>query len=150
MSTKFITTFLLVTYTSHILSKLKHYEKLFIGLVALVGQPLLTIPENLSIPQFLYLKKGFVDHCLTFAHCLSLLISVKCFVDQCLAFAQCLSLFVLQLLITPFDVFKLGNLLTVMKLGGLALYNLIQPTISLGMPVPSQGHYCFHSFPVVD
>jgi hypothetical protein len=63
--------------------KLKHYEKLFIGLVALVGQPLLTIPENLSIPQFLYLKKGFVDHCLTFAHCLSLLISVKCFVDQC-------------------------------------------------------------------
>jgi hypothetical protein len=27
---------------------------------------------------------------------------------------------------------------------------LIQPTISLEMPVPSQGHYCFHSFPVVD
>ena len=130
MSTKFITTFLLVTYTSHILSKLKHYEKLFTGLVALVGQPLLTIPENLSIPQFLYLKKCFVDHCLTFAHCLSL--------------------FVLQLLITPFDIFKLGNLLTVMKAGGLALYNLIQPTISLEMPVPSQGHYCFHNFPVVD
>ena len=28
--------------------------------------------------------------------------------------------------------------------------NLIQPTISLEMPVPSQGHYGFHSFPVVD
>jgi hypothetical protein len=35
-----------------------------------------------------------------------------------------------------------------MKAGGLALYNLIQPTISLEMPVPSQGHYGFHSFPV--
>ena len=31
-----------------------------------------------------------------------------------------------------------------------ALKNLIQPTISLEMPVPSQGHYGFHSFPVVD
>jgi hypothetical protein len=37
-----------------------------------------------------------------------------------------------------------------MKAGGLALYNLIQSTISLEMPVPSQGHYGFHSFPVVD
>jgi hypothetical protein len=37
-----------------------------------------------------------------------------------------------------------------MKAGGLALWNLIQPTISLEMPVPSQGHYGFHSFPVVD
>ena len=37
-----------------------------------------------------------------------------------------------------------------MKAGGLALKNLIQPTISLEMPVPSQGHYDFHSFPVVD
>jgi hypothetical protein len=37
-----------------------------------------------------------------------------------------------------------------MKAGGLALYNLIQPTISLEMPVPSQGHYAFPSFPVVD
>jgi hypothetical protein len=27
---------------------------------------------------------------------------------------------------------------------------LIQPTISLEVPVPSQGHYGFHSFPVVD
>jgi hypothetical protein len=27
---------------------------------------------------------------------------------------------------------------------------LIQPTISLEMSVPSQGHYVFHSFPVVD
>ena len=27
---------------------------------------------------------------------------------------------------------------------------LIQPTISLEMTVPSQGHYGFHSFPVVD
>jgi hypothetical protein len=37
-----------------------------------------------------------------------------------------------------------------MKGGGLALENLIQPTVSLEMPVPSQGHYGFHSFPVVD
>jgi hypothetical protein len=37
-----------------------------------------------------------------------------------------------------------------MKAGGLALSNLIQPTISLEMPVPSQGYYGFHSFPVVD
>jgi hypothetical protein len=36
-----------------------------------------------------------------------------------------------------------------MKAGGLALLNLIQPTISLEMPVPNQGHYGFHSFPVV-
>jgi hypothetical protein len=28
--------------------------------------------------------------------------------------------------------------------------SLIQPTISLEMPVPIQGHYGFHSFPVVD
>ena len=27
---------------------------------------------------------------------------------------------------------------------------VIQPTISLEMPVPSQGHYGFHSFPGVD
>jgi hypothetical protein len=27
---------------------------------------------------------------------------------------------------------------------------MIQPTISLEMPVPSQGYYGFHSFPVVD
>jgi hypothetical protein len=27
---------------------------------------------------------------------------------------------------------------------------LIQPTISLEMPVPSQVHYGFHSFPVVE
>ena len=40
--------------------------------------------------------------------------------------------------------------LAVMKAGGLALLKLIQPTISLEMPVPSQGHYGFHSFPVVD
>jgi hypothetical protein len=33
-----------------------------------------------------------------------------------------------------------------MKAGGLALYNLIQPTISLEMPVPSQGHYVFTGF----
>jgi hypothetical protein len=32
----------------------------------------------------------------------------------------------------------------------LQIRNLIQPTISLEMPVPSQGHYGFHSFPVVD
>jgi hypothetical protein len=37
-----------------------------------------------------------------------------------------------------------------MKEGGLALLNLIQPTIPLEMPVPSQDHYGFHSFPVVD
>ena len=40
--------------------------------------------------------------------------------------------------------------ISVMKAGGLALQNLIQPTISLEMPVPSQGHYGFHSFLVVD
>jgi FtsH-binding integral membrane protein len=38
------------------------------------------------------------------------------------------------------------RLWVVMKGGGLALWNLIQPTISLEMPVPSQGHYGFHSF----
>jgi hypothetical protein len=37
-----------------------------------------------------------------------------------------------------------------MRAGGLAIQNLIQPTISSEMPVPSQGHYGFHSFPVVD
>ena len=37
-----------------------------------------------------------------------------------------------------------------LRAGGLAPKNLIQPTISLEMPVPSQGHYGFHSFPVVD
>jgi hypothetical protein len=37
-----------------------------------------------------------------------------------------------------------------MKARGLALYNIIQLTISLGMPVPSQDHYGFPSFPVVD
>jgi hypothetical protein len=37
-----------------------------------------------------------------------------------------------------------------MKEGGLALQKLIQLTFSLEMPVPSQGHYGFHSFPVVD
>ena len=42
------------------------------------------------------------------------------------------------------------NLWAVMKAGDLVLSNLIQPTISLEMPVPSQGHYGFHSFPVVD
>jgi hypothetical protein len=36
-----------------------------------------------------------------------------------------------------------------MKAGGLALKNLIQTTISLEMCVPNQGHYGFHSFPVV-
>jgi hypothetical protein len=30
------------------------------------------------------------------------------------------------------------------------LKTIIQPTISLEMPVPSQGHYGFHSFLVVD
>jgi hypothetical protein len=36
-----------------------------------------------------------------------------------------------------------------MKSGGLAPQNLIQPTISLEMALPSQGHYGFPSFPVV-
>jgi hypothetical protein len=40
---------------------------------------------------------------------------------------------------------KINDLIYVM-----ALQNLIQPTISLEMPVPSQGHCGFHSFPVVD
>jgi hypothetical protein len=30
------------------------------------------------------------------------------------------------------------------------VFNLTEPTISLEMPVPSQGHYGFHSFQVVD
>ena len=42
------------------------------------------------------------------------------------------------------------DLLTVMEAGGLAPSNLIQPTISLEMPVPSQGDCGFPSFPVVD
>ena len=33
---------------------------------------------------------------------------------------------------------------------GNVLLDMIQPTISLEMPVPSQGHYGFHSFPVID
>jgi hypothetical protein len=33
-----------------------------------------------------------------------------------------------------------------MKAGGVALYNLIQPTISLEMPVSSQDHYGFPVF----
>jgi hypothetical protein len=33
---------------------------------------------------------------------------------------------------------------------GIPSVTLIQPTISLEMPVPSQGHYGFHIFPVVD
>jgi hypothetical protein len=33
-----------------------------------------------------------------------------------------------------------------MKAGDLALQSLIQPTISLEMAVPSQGHYGFHIF----
>jgi hypothetical protein len=37
-----------------------------------------------------------------------------------------------------------------MKAGGLTPKNLIHPTISLEVPVPSLGHYGFHSFPVVD
>ena len=35
------------------------------------------------------------------------------------------------------------------NLAVLASFYLIQPTISLEMPVPSQVHYGFHSFPVV-
>jgi hypothetical protein len=38
------------------------------------------------------------------------------------------------------------NLWAVMKAGGLAFLNLIQSTISLEMPVPSQGHYVFTVF----
>jgi hypothetical protein len=37
-----------------------------------------------------------------------------------------------------------------MEAGGSAPLNLIQPTISLEMPVPSQGHCGFPGFPVVD
>jgi hypothetical protein len=37
-----------------------------------------------------------------------------------------------------------------MKGGGLALQNMIQPTISLEMPVPSQDHCGFHGLLVVD
>ena len=42
------------------------------------------------------------------------------------------------------------KLWAVMKGEGFALSNRIQSTIPLEMPVPSQGHYGFHSFPVVD
>ena len=42
------------------------------------------------------------------------------------------------------------NLWVVMKAGGLALWNLIQPTVSLEMTEPSQDHYGFHSIPVFD
>ena len=42
------------------------------------------------------------------------------------------------------------NMLTVMKVGWLVPQNLIQPTISLEMPLPSQDHCIFLSFPVVD
>ena len=42
------------------------------------------------------------------------------------------------------------NLWTVMKVGDLAPWNLIQPNISLEMPVPNQGHCDFPNFPVVD
>ena len=38
------------------------------------------------------------------------------------------------------------NLWAVMKAGGLAFLNLIQPIITLEMPVPSQGHYVFTVF----
>jgi hypothetical protein len=37
-----------------------------------------------------------------------------------------------------------------MEAGVLELKDLIQPIISLEMPVPSLGHYGFPSFPVVD
>ena len=37
-----------------------------------------------------------------------------------------------------------------MEARGVTPYNLIQPTISLEMPVPSQGHCGFPSFPVVN
>jgi hypothetical protein len=39
---------------------------------------------------------------------------------------------------------------TVNQIGLSMNKNLIQPTISLEMPVPSQSHYGFYSFPVVD
>ena len=40
----------------------------------------------------------------------------------------------------------------ILKNGGRKFWmrSSIQPTISWEMPVPSQGHYGFHSFPVVD
>jgi hypothetical protein len=47
------------------------------------------------------------------------------------------------------SVWEYGNLWAVMRAGGLGLWNLIQLTISLEMHVPSQGHYGFHSFPLL-
>jgi hypothetical protein len=48
----------------------------------------------------------------------------------------------------------LGKALRIIRVtndnGYAALIVMIQSTISLEMPVPSQGHYGFHSFPVVD
>ena len=43
-----------------------------------------------------------------------------------------------------FNPRHLNNISSIMQ------YNTIQYNISLEMPVPSQGHYGFHSFPVVD
>jgi hypothetical protein len=43
-----------------------------------------------------------------------------------------------------------NNMLIMILHNSVILPGLIQPTISLEMPVPSQGHYGFHSFPVVD
>jgi hypothetical protein len=41
-------------------------------------------------------------------------------------------------------------MIKILEVGGLVPKNPIQRTISLEMPVPSQGHCDFHSFPVVD
>jgi hypothetical protein len=74
----------------------------------------------------------------------------------------CLHLAILRHTLTKniFDIFVETLSLYIFTLWKSIVYNLfcrdgiyfdkIQPTISLEMPVPSQGHYGFHTFPVVD
>jgi hypothetical protein len=44
----------------------------------------------------------------------------------------------------------LASLLSRNESGAFGALKSYSPTISLEMPVPSQGHYGVHSFPVVD
>jgi hypothetical protein len=43
-----------------------------------------------------------------------------------------------------------SDLLSRNEIGAFGALKSYSPTISLEMPVPSQGHYGVHSFPVVD
>jgi hypothetical protein len=55
---------------------------------------------------------------------------------------------IIQFMIVIFDYFLTSNLCYRNSSG--ILLTCGQPIISLEMPVPTQGHYGFHSFPVVD